>query len=155
MEDRVSQDAGVVDDAVDAAECVDARPDDRAGAHFLGDAVEIGDRLAAADANRLDHFLRRRSAGAVAGRTATEIIDDDGRPFRRRQQGNLASDPAARPSDDDYLAVQRLCITHPASLPGRELAPAHGKIDIRDGSRQRNMISFTEMRGAARGIAYP
>ena len=47
MEDAVAQDAGVVDDAVDAAEVVDRRLDDAFGAGRIGDAVAVGDGLAA------------------------------------------------------------------------------------------------------------
>ena len=47
VENAVAQNAGVVDDAVDTAEALDRGLDDVGGGRRLGDAVEIGDRLAA------------------------------------------------------------------------------------------------------------
>src|SRR5260370_7247366 len=41
MEDRVAQDAGIVDDAVELAEAVDRHLDDLAGGNGFGDGLEI------------------------------------------------------------------------------------------------------------------
>ena len=64
-EHAVAHHAGVVDHDVQAAEVLERRGDDPAGAFPVGHVVAVGHRLAARRADLLDHRLR---GGAVAAR---------------------------------------------------------------------------------------
>ena len=106
VEDRVAQDAGIVDDAVDPAEMVDRRLDDLAGGDGFRDRLEVGDGRAAALLDLLDHFLGGRGARARAVGGDAEIVDDDLGAFGGAEQRDLAADAAARAGDDDDFVLQ-------------------------------------------------
>jgi hypothetical protein len=103
---RVAQDAGVVDDAVELAEGIDRGLDDSAGGNGFGDGFEIGDRNAAALLDFFRHFFRRRGARSRAIGSDARIVDHDLCAFRRAEQRNLPPDAAPRAGDDDGLAVE-------------------------------------------------
>src|SRR5260221_14311648 len=62
VEDRVAQDARIVDDAVELAKAVDRASDDLAGRNCFGNGFEIRYRRAAALFDLLDHLFGRRGA---------------------------------------------------------------------------------------------
>ena len=106
VEDRVAQNAGVVDHAIELAEGIDRGFDDSAGGDGLGDGFEIGNRNAAALLDFLRDFLgRRRTRSRTVGGDAG-IVDHDLGAFRRAEQRDLAPDAAARAGDDDDLVLQ-------------------------------------------------
>src|SRR5262249_27856864 len=75
MEDAVAQNAGIVDDGVDAAESVERGANDALRAGGLGDAVGIGGGSAARRADLLDDALRRTDvAAALAIGGAAQIV---------------------------------------------------------------------------------
>ncbi len=77
VEDRVAQDAGIVDQDVDAAEGVERGLDDRLGVLRLGDRERRGDRLAAGLLDLVDHLLRRAGVGAGALQARADVAGDD------------------------------------------------------------------------------
>ena len=87
------------------------------GRERLGDAIGVGDGLAAGLPDFIDDIVRRPGTGGTlaVSRTA-EIVDDDARAFLCRQQRDLAPDATARAGDDDDLAVERLVLSHLVSL---------------------------------------
>ena len=106
LERRVAQDAGVVDDDVDLAEGVDGRLHDRRAALGRGDAVVVGDGLAAGRLDLVDDLLGGRlgAAGAVGG--AAEVVDDDERAPLGEVEGVRPAEAAAGARDDRHLAVE-------------------------------------------------
>ena len=132
VENAVAQDAGIVDHAVDPAECIERGLDDVRGGPRLGDAVEIGDRLAAVVADFVDHFLGRRRARALTFRAAAEVVDHNLGAFARRQQRDLAADAAPGAGDHDDFSRKRPA-RHVRHLPEllkdwRQLrTPFHGR----------------------------
>ena len=106
VEDHVAQDAGIVDDAVELAEMIGRGLDDPAGGDRLRDALEIGNRRAAALLDLLDHLFGRRRAGARAVGGNAGIVDHDFGALRRAQQRDLAPDAAACAGDDDDFVLQ-------------------------------------------------
>src|SRR5450759_1449694 len=88
VEDRIAQDAGVVDHAIELAKTVDRGLDDLAGRNGFRDGLEIRNRGAAAI---VDHDL-----GALGG----------------AQQRDFATDAAPGAGDDDDFILQRFCIGH-------------------------------------------
>jgi hypothetical protein len=106
MEDGVTQDAGIVDHAIELAETVDRGLDDPARWNSLGDGFEIRHRRAAALPDFLDHFFRgcRAAARTVGG--AAGIVDHDPGALGGAQQRNLAANAASRAGNDDDLAFE-------------------------------------------------
>src|SRR6202012_4739993 len=89
VEDRVAQDTGVVDHAVELAKTVDGHLDDPARRDRLGNRLEIRPRRAPALTDFLDDFFGRRGAVArTVGRTAG-IVDNDLGAFGRAEQGDF------------------------------------------------------------------
>src|SRR5205085_5125159 len=109
VEDHVAQDAGIVDDAVEAAEVIGRRLDDPARRDRFRHRVEVWHRSAAALLDFLNHFLGRRGRGTRAIRRAAGIVDHDLGAFGGAEQRDLAPDAAARAGDDDDLVLQRFC----------------------------------------------
>ena len=106
LERLVAEDAGVVDDDVDAPEGVDCGLHDRRSALGRGDRVGVGDRFAAGGLDLVDHLLRRPGVGAGAVDRAAEVVDHDQRTAGREQQRVLTAEATTRPRDDRHLAVE-------------------------------------------------
>src|SRR6266571_7184802 len=64
MEDAVAQDAGIIDEDVDAAEMLERRRDDFFGIARLADRERRGNRRAAGFFDLIDHRLRRAHISA-------------------------------------------------------------------------------------------
>ncbi len=79
LEADVAQDAGVVDDDVEAAEGVESGLD-KARAVF--DRVVVGDGLAAGGLNLGYDAVGGRRARALTVHTAAQVVDDDAGPAR-------------------------------------------------------------------------
>jgi hypothetical protein len=108
-EHAIAQDAGVVDDAVDAAEVVDGGFDDGVGAHPARDAVGVGHRLAARSADFVHHFLRRPGVLAFAAYRCADVVHHDFGTLGRHQQRELAADAAARSGHHHDLLFHHVC----------------------------------------------
>ena len=91
---------GVVDDDVEVAEGLDRGVDDCLGAVEVGDAVGVGDRLAAGGDDLVDDRLCGAGVGAAAVGGAAEVVDDDLGAQRCEQQRVLTADAAAGAGDD-------------------------------------------------------
>ena len=102
----VAQDAGVVHEDVEAAERVERGADDVLGALEVGDAVVVGDRLAAALRDDVDYFVGGPLVGALAGDRTAEIVDDDLGAVVGELHRLAPADAVARPGDDRHLAVE-------------------------------------------------
>ena len=100
VEDDVAQDAGIVDQDIDAAERVDRGLDDLIGVLRFGDGERGGDGLPAGLFDGRDRLLRRTGIEAGALQTGADIADHHARAFPRQQFGDGATDPAPRPGDD-------------------------------------------------------
>ena len=127
VEEAVAQDAGIVDDAVDAPEALDGLAHDAFGGGGIGDAGAIGDGLAPGGADGVHHLVGRAAdpgptPSALPPRSLTTTLAALG----GGQQRDLAPDAAARPGDDDDLALQRT-VGHRVSLPWQ--ASACGQAD--------------------------
>ena len=106
MEDRVAQDAGIVDHAVELAEAVDRGLDDLAGRDCLGDGFEIRYRRAAALLDLIDHlFGGRRARSRTVGGTAG-IVDHHLGALGRAEQRDFLADAAPGAGDDDDFVLQ-------------------------------------------------
>ena len=108
-EHAVAQDAGVVDDAVDAAEVVDRRLDDGIGAHPGGDAVGVGHRLAALGADFVHYLLRRTRVLAFAAYGGADVVHHHLGALGRHQQRELPADAAAGAGYHHHLVLQHMC----------------------------------------------
>src|SRR5215468_2801808 len=100
MEDAVTQDAGVVDQDVDAAEGGERSLHDLVGIFRFGDRQRRGDRLAAAALDLVDHLLRGRGIRAGAFEARADVAYDHGGALARHHQRNAAPDAAAGAGDD-------------------------------------------------------
>ena len=78
----------------------------RLGGAEVGHAVVVGDRRAAAGADRGDHLVGDAGGGTAAVHVGSQVVDDDGRTLRGQQLRDGASDPAARTGDDRRAALQ-------------------------------------------------
>jgi hypothetical protein len=106
MEDRVAQDAGIVDHAVEPAVGVDRHLDDPAGGDRLRDGFEIRHRHPAALLDLLDHFLGRGGARPRTVSGAAGIVDHHLGAFGRAQQRDLAPNAATGAGDDDDVVLE-------------------------------------------------
>jgi hypothetical protein len=106
VERLVAQDAGVVDDDVDRAERLDRGGDDGLAALGGGDAVAVGDGLAAEGLDLADHVVGRTLAAAVARHRATEVVHDDARAAAGELERVRPAQAAAGAGDDRDLAVE-------------------------------------------------
>jgi hypothetical protein len=119
LEADVSQDTSVVDEDIDAAECVDSCLDD--GVSIL-DWIVVGDRLAASGADLLDDLvcglwsgisIGRRTEGwktyrwarTLALEAATQVVHNDVRAATAKEDGILATQSTTSTRDDNGLAV--------------------------------------------------
>ena len=112
----VAEDAGDVDEDVDAAEGVDALPDHVLAALGGRDAVVVGDGVPAGGL----YLVADDIGGAVVVAGAVDadagVVDDDAGALLREEHGHGAADAAAG-AGDDGVAV-RLACQH-GSPPGR------------------------------------
>src|SRR5450756_2724784 len=104
----IAQDAGVVDDAVDAAEVVDGGLDDGVGAHPGSHAVGIGHRLTALGTDFVHHFLRRAGVFAFAAYRTADVVHHHFGALGRHQQRELATDAAARSGHHHHLVFHHV-----------------------------------------------
>src|SRR5690606_36017006 len=105
-EGLVAQDAGVVDDDVDAAEVVDRGLDDRPAALGRGDRVVVGRGLTAGLADLLHGLVGHARARARAVGLPAEIVHDHLAAARGELQGVGLAEAAAGAGDDGHLAVE-------------------------------------------------
>src|SRR5215212_7845481 len=114
MEDAVAQDAGIVNQDVDAAERIDRRLHSRLGVLRLGDREGRGDGLAAGLLDFAHDLLRRPLIAARAVERRADVDHDDACTFLRHQHRDGAPDAAARTSDDRDLARNETshCLPH-------------------------------------------
>ncbi len=106
MEDRVAQDAGIVDHAVELAEAVDRGLDDLAGGNCLGDGFEIRYRNAAALLDLIDDLFRgRRTRSRTVSGTA-RIVDHHLGALGRAEQCDFLADAAPGAGNDDDFILQ-------------------------------------------------
>ncbi len=106
MEDRIAQDAGIVDHAVELAKAIDRHLDNSAGWNGFGDSFKVRHRRPAALLDFLDHFLGRRRTGSRAIGGAAGIVDHDLCPLGRAEQRDLTADAAPGAGDDDGFSVE-------------------------------------------------
>ncbi len=110
VERDVAQDAGVVDDDVDAAARVDRGLDDLVA---VLDGVVVGDGLAAGGLDLLDDLVGGgRRALPVAGAAAAEVVDDDLGAARGEQQRVRAAEAVAGAGDDGDSSVESKLLAH-------------------------------------------
>jgi hypothetical protein len=100
--------AGVVDHRVDPTPGIDCRLDHGSGAGLLGDAVPVGDGLAA-----VGHDLGGDGAGvtrvlAVAAPADTEVVDQHPRSSSSEEPGVGPTEAGVAPGagHDDHLSVE-------------------------------------------------
>ncbi len=97
----VAQDAGVVDDDVDATEVVHRALNDTV---TVDDVVRVGDGGTASGFDLFDNLERGFAVGAFAVGAATEVVDDDfGAVFREQQGVGAANTAASTGYDDDFV----------------------------------------------------
>ena len=106
IEHAVAQDAGVVDEDVEAPEGVDRRVDEVLGALPVGDVVGVGDRLAARCLDLGDDVVRRALIGASALVRAAAVVDHDLGALGSEEQGMFAPEPTSGSGDDRHAADQ-------------------------------------------------
>src|SRR3990172_194156 len=102
----VAQDAGDVDEDVNAAEGVDALPDNVLAALSRGDAVVVGDRVAAGLLDLVRYLLRGAVVVPGAIDADPRVVDDHVGALLREKDGDGAADAAARAGDDGVAAFE-------------------------------------------------
>ena len=105
-ETLVAQDAGVVDEDVDAAPGRERLLDHGLHGVRVGHRCAVRDRFATGDADLVDDRLGRLRRAAVAVDGATEVIDHHLRAARRERQGMLPAEPTAGTCHDGHAAVE-------------------------------------------------
>jgi hypothetical protein len=103
LEAGVAQDAGVVDDDVDALPRVERTLDDL---RPVLDRVVVGHGLAAGGLDLLDHRVGRGRRLAAARVAAAQIVHDDLGAAGREQQGMGAAEAVAGAGDDGDPVVE-------------------------------------------------
>lgn len=102
LERDVAEDAGIVDEDVDAAEALDGGINDLVA---VLDAVVVGNGLAAGLSDLVDDHVRGLCGAALAGVRAAQVVNDDiGAPGREEYSVCLAQATAGT-GDHDGLAV--------------------------------------------------
>ena len=104
---------GVVHEHVEAAERVERGADDVLGAVELGDAVVVGDGLAAALRDDVDDLVGGPLVGALAGDRSAEVVDDDLGAVIGELYRFAAAHTVARSGDDRHLAVEHAHLRGP------------------------------------------
>ena len=99
-------DAGVVDQDVDASEPLDRRIDERLGAGSRGHVTGVGDRSSAGSDDLSGDAGSRSGIRPLPFYRAAEVVDDDTRSALAEQQRIGAADPASRPGDDSDAPVE-------------------------------------------------
>src|SRR5215469_5912586 len=113
----VTQDAGGVEDDVQAAKRVTRLLHHCQAVFEIGDRAVICGRLAARRLDLVDDLLRGSLVGALTAAAGAGIIDDDLGTVRGHQLGDLGADPTTGPSTDRHPPVEH---AHP-SLPLRSV----------------------------------
>ncbi len=112
----VAQDAGVVDDDVEAAEGFDGLVDDVARGLEVGHVVVVGDRVAAAIADDRSDLLGRALVGALAGHRTAEVVDHDLGAGGGQLESFASSNSVAGPRDNGNFAVEQSHVAVPLPL---------------------------------------
>ena len=99
-EHAVAQDARVVDEDVELAECLDRGVDHSLATLPARDVVAVRDRLAAHLLDLVHDLLGRRLVATGAVGVAPEVVDDDLGAFRGKEQRMLPADAAPGTRDD-------------------------------------------------------
>ena len=120
-EHAVAQDAGVVDEDVEAAEGVDGGLHEALGAVPVADVVGVGDGLAAHGLHLVDHLLGRAGVVALAVHRAAEVVDHDLGAVVGEEERVLAADPPPGARDDRDATLAQL--RHAGSSPFGCLMP--------------------------------
>ena len=105
MKNAIAQDAGIVDEDVDAAEGFERRLHDFVAVGRVADRQRRGDRVAAGLFDLVHDQMRRRCIGTFAFEARTNVADDDTGALLRHQERDAAADAAPRTSDDSDLAL--------------------------------------------------
>ena len=106
MEDRVAQDPGIIDHAVELDKAVDRASDDLAGGNCFRHRFEIGNCRAAVLFDFLDHFFGGRGARSRAVGGDAGVVHHDLGAFHRAEQRDLPANAAPGAGDDDGFAVE-------------------------------------------------
>ena len=99
-------DAGVVDQGVDASEPLDRRIDERLGAGSRGHVTGVGDRSSAGSDDLSGDAGSRFGIRANALRRPAQVVDDDARAPLGEEQGMGSADAAPRSRDDSDAPVE-------------------------------------------------
>ena len=98
-DERIPQDAGIVDQDVESAELGDSLQHNAFRAAPGGDVLGAGDGGATGGGDLIRYLACRAAVGAIAGVVATEVVDDDLGAFPGEQQCVFASDATACAGD--------------------------------------------------------
>jgi len=103
----VAQNAGVVDEDVEAAEGVDGLLDEVFGPLPVRDVVEVRSGLAAEGLDLLDNLTGRAVVRPRAVPLTAQVVDDDLRALTRELERVSASDSASRTGDDCHFVFEQ------------------------------------------------
>ncbi len=106
VEHLVPEDAGGVEDDMDAAEDIARLLHHLEAIVEITDRAEIGDRFAARGLDLVSHRLCRGLAAALAGAADAGIDDDDLRALFGHQLGDFRADPARRTGADRHAPIE-------------------------------------------------
>ena len=104
VKDHVTQDAGIVDEDVDAAEGFERHFHDGFGVFRFGNRKRRRDRFSAGFFYGVDRFLRRAGIAAFSLQARADVADHDTRTLFREQHGDASPDAAPCPCYDRGLA---------------------------------------------------
>src|SRR5262249_20299228 len=104
VKNHVAQDAGIVDEDVDAPEGFEHHCHDGFGVFRVGNRKRRRDRFSAGFFYGVDRFLRRPGIAAFSLQACADIADNDTCTFLCQQHGDASPDAAPCPCYDGGLA---------------------------------------------------
>src|SRR6266511_2763904 len=120
-EHAVTQDPGIVDEDVQAAECCDGAVDQALRAGEIGDVLSVRNGRAAEGLDLPHDVVRGAGVGALAGQRRAQVVHDDLCAGTCQRKSVLPADPAAGAGDDCDLSVELghycLLVSLPVMLP--------------------------------------
>ena len=114
----VAEDPRVVDHDVEPSPRAQGLADERVGARWFGDVLEVRDGLAAGGPDLFDHLGGRPGVGSRSVPLPTQVVHYHPGPFLGEQERLASADASPRTGDDRDLPVERAHGVQPPVLDG-------------------------------------
>ncbi|MCY1544696.1 hypothetical protein D9M68_805950 [compost metagenome] len=131
MESLITQDTGVVDQHIDAAEDVEGVLNDFLA---IGHRIMVGHSSTTGGADFLDHSIRSRGIGAFAMGAAAKVVHHHLGAMLGEQQSVGAAEATTSTGDDHDLVLKTDGFAH--AMAPRQVGKALSVQQVRDGHNQ-------------------